>query len=191
MINLPERGIIILHISIVLQWSIYDIWIFSLLVNQFIIYYIYTFTVHIFKTTFDSFNFFMTVLTKFIREICYQWDTWFISKWVKNYPYMYSTYICIHKLQELKIMLWPFRNRKYYWVVNIHIFGSLHWRGMLLHCMYTRCSFSVLLGWANASKVWANASKLPDQPKFASYKMFRKGIEILILSFNYSKLSIS
>ena len=54
----------------------------------------------------------------------------------------------------------------------------------------SRCSFSVLLG-------WANAIKMPDQHKyfkkgiFASYKMFRKDIEILILSFNYLKLSIS
>ena len=61
----------------------------------------------------------------------------------------------------------------------------------------SRHSFSVLLGWANAIKVWANAIKMPDQHKylkkriFASYKMFRQGFEILVLSFNYFKLSIS
>ena len=43
---------------------------------------------------------------------------------------------------------------------------------------YSRCSFSVLLGWANAIKVWANAIKIPDQ-----HKCQKK--EILILSFWY------
>jgi len=43
---------------------------------------------------------------------------------------------------------------------------------------------------------WANAIKMPDQHKykkkriFASHNMFRMGIEILIISFNYIKLSI-
>jgi len=51
----------------------------------------------------------------------------------------------------------------------------------------------VLLGQANAIKVRANAIKIPDQHKyekkwiFASYKMFRMGIEIFILSFNHFK----
>ena len=45
--------------------------------------------------------------------------------------------------------------------------------------------FSVLLRWAIAIKVWANAIKMPDQHKYdkklisASYKMFRRVIEIL------------
>ena len=54
----------------------------------------------------------------------------------------------------------------------------------------SRCSFSVLLIWVNAIKVWANAINMPDQHIlkkriFASYKMFRKGFEILMLSFIY------
>ena len=71
-----------------------------------------------------------------------------------------------------------------------------------LGCIYkyiyfSQCSFSVLLRWAIAIKVWAYAIKMLDQHKyyqkriFASYKMFREGIEILILSVNYFKLSIT
>ena len=45
----------------------------------------------------------------------------------------------------------------------------------------SRCSFSVLL----------KATQILKKRIFASYKMLRKGIEILILSFNYFKLSIS
>jgi len=48
--------------------------------------------------------------------------------------------------------------------------------------MLLRCEL-MLLKW----KINTNTKKRI----FASYKMFRKGMEILILSFNYSKLSIS
>ena len=47
---------------------------------------------------------------------------------------------------------------------------------------------------ANAIEAWANAIKMPDQHKYkwkwisASYKMFGRGIEILILSFNYLEI---
>ena len=49
--------------------------------------------------------------------------------------------------------------------------------------------FSVLLR-------WANDIKMPDQNKYewkwiyVSYNMFRRGIEIFILSFNYSTKNI-
>ena len=62
---------------------------------------------------------------------------------------------------------------------------------------FNRFSFSVLLRWANAIKVWANGIKTPHQHKYYKKvflhptKCLREGIEILILSFNYFKLSIS
>ena len=54
----------------------------------------------------------------------------------------------------------------------------------------------MLLGWANAIKVRAKAIKIQDQQNakkkdFCILKMSRKGMEILILSFNHFKLSIS
>jgi len=54
----------------------------------------------------------------------------------------------------------------------------------------------VLLRGTGAVGVWDNAIKMPDQQECewewisASYKMFGRGVEKLILSFNYLKFSI-
>ena len=62
-----------------------------------------------------------------------------------------------------------------------------------LRTMFVRCPLKTEGGGQN----FVYMRKMPDQHKYkekrisASYKMFRKVIEILILSFNYFKLSIS
>ena len=52
---------------------------------------------------------------------------------------------------------------------------------------YSRCSFSVLLGWANAIKVRANAIKIPDQ-HFGSTNGFLLPIKCLEWVLKYSYL---
>ena len=42
----------------------------------------------------------------------------------------------------------------------------LHRQHLQIHPGRSLCNFSVLLRWANAIKVWANAIKMPDQHKY-------------------------
>ena len=63
---------------------------------------------------------------------------------------------------------------------------------MLLKCelMLLKCELMLLKCELMLSKCQINPNTKKERI-FASYKMSRKGIEILILSFNYFKLSIS
>ena len=97
----------------------------------------------------------------------------------------YNIYLHVSRCSFSVILGWanainPYRTGGGIMSPNITTFqGIIPFYNIYLHV--SRCSFSVLLG-------WANAIKMPDQHKylkkriFASYKMFRKGIDILILN---------
>jgi hypothetical protein len=51
-------------------------------------------------------------------------------------------------------------------------------------CICSRFSFSMLLEWANAIKVWASAIKMPDQHKYKEFLLPTKCLE-RVLKYSY------
>jgi hypothetical protein len=65
--------------------------------------------------------------------------------------------------------------------------GQVHNQVCLgLNKHYSWCSFSILLGWANANKVWANAIKMPDQHKYYKKGFLHPTIRLeRVLKYSY------